>query len=75
MGRSKENKRTTLPFFERSSSPAASSLDTPVEEVALVEMHSPILAFAPVLWEADFSHRHSVKSQSIPKISFHELDH
>ena len=69
MGRSKENKRTTLPFFERSSSPVASSLDTTVKTVVLVEMAPP------VLWEANFSHRHSVKSQSIPKISFHELDH
>jgi hypothetical protein len=59
-----------------SSFPAAFSLDTAFEEIVLVEMASPILAFAPVMWEANFGHHHhSAKSQSIPHISFHELDH
>jgi len=63
------------PLSERSAFPAASSLDTTFEEVVLVEMASAFLVFAPDLWEANFRHRHSAKSQSVPHISFHELDH
>jgi hypothetical protein len=40
------------PLSECSSFPAAFPFDTTVEEIALLEMHSPILVLASVIWEA-----------------------
>ena len=43
------------PLSLGSSLPATSPLDTSVEEIALVEMASPIPAFASVVWESNSS--------------------
>ena len=41
------------PLSECSSLPTASPFDTSVEKVALVEVASPILALASIVWEAN----------------------
>jgi hypothetical protein len=56
------------PLSEGSSLRATSPLDTGLEQIALVEMTSPVLAFAPILREANSIGHHGSPSQL--RISF-----